>query len=586
MFLLNIFFAIIFREEKIMNLFSKLKVALLGAILSFGLVASIGTKGVSEVSAVGETETATVTDVITADSLGLSGTTYLSLDKVGVNKSSSALYSGNVARVKISDTENGIKMSKNKKYGLVTTISGGVLKSVTVEWFKNVEATLNVYSSASSFANCSDLYLSSVGKPHTVAIPLESGSTTINFTDDNIKFFGVASGLGTIYLNKITVEWAPSTFGTLDSVTVTNSGTTRYVVGETYSKEGVTAIKTDVNGNQASIDSTEIKTKLDGRIFTESDVPSMTNAVTYEDKESAPFDIEVYSKSSFEKVTATKEDWTGTYLIVSQKGDDYFAFDSSLADVDVTNNNKKVTDTNGKIEDAIYLSVKIEKYLTGYSIQTYNGGYIGLTSFSRPLKTSEEKLVNLISFDGADGISINCPVMSKDGTTTNMYLRFYDASNQMRFRYYSTVNTKEPISLYEYKATESTPLTNWANQINDELTCNNGVNPPNVDTWNNIKTTYFDNVIKGVDLETIRNEVANPNGTNLQKALAKYDYIVSKYGDAQYQNYLERNILIGKANVFGITSNSNLPLISILSLFGIGSILGVTFLLKKKKENN
>ena len=137
MFLLDVFFAIIFREEKMMNIFSKFKVALLGAILSFGLVASIGTKGVSEASAAGETEPATVTDVITADSLKLTGTTYLSLDKVGVNKSSSALYSGIVARVKISDTEFGIKMSKNKKYGLVTTISGGVLKSVTVEWFKN-----------------------------------------------------------------------------------------------------------------------------------------------------------------------------------------------------------------------------------------------------------------------------------------------------------------------------------------------------------------------------------------------------------------------------------------------------------------
>lgn len=513
MFLLNIFFAIIFREEKIMNIFSKFKVALLGAVLSFGLVTSIGTKGVSEASAVGETEPATVADVITADSLGLSGTTYLSLDKVGVNKSSSALYSGRVARVKISDTEFGIKMSKNKKYGLVTTISGGVLKSVTV-------------------------------------------------------------------------EWVPSTFGTLDSVTVTNSGTTRYVVGETYSKEGVTAIKTDANGNQASIDSTEIKTKLDGRIFTESDVPSMTNAVTYEDKESAPFDIEVYSKSSFEKVTAAKEDWTGTYIIVAQKESDYFAFDSSLADVDVTNNNKKVTDTNGKIEDAIYLSVKIEKYLTGYSIQSYNGSFIGTTTVSNGIDSKTTKLLNTISFDETNGISINCPITSKDGTTTDMYLRFNDTASQMRFRYYAAGNKMEPISLYEYKVTESTPLTNWANQINNALRCDNGVNPPDVDAWNNIKTTYFDNVIKAVDLETIRNEVANPNGTNLQKALAKYDYIVSKYGDAQYQNYLERNILIGKANTFGITSNSNLLLISILSLFGIGSILGVTFLLKKKKENN
>lgn len=587
MFLLNVFFVIIFREEKMMNIFSKFKVALLGAILSFGLVASIGTKGVSEASAAGETEPATVTDVITADSLKLTGTTYLSLDKVGVNKSSSALYSGNVARVKISDTEFGIKMSKNKKYGLVTTISGGVLKSVTVEWFKNVEATLeatlNVYYSASSFANCSDLYLSSVAKPQTVAIPLESGSSTINFTDDNIKFFGVASGSGMIYLNKITVEWAPSTFGTLDSVTVTNSGTTRYVVGEAYSSEGVAAIKTDTNGNQAIIDSTDIKTKLDGHTFTEADVPSMTNAVTYEGKESAPFNIEVYSKSSFEKVTATKDDWTGTYIIVSQKGEDYFAFDSSSGDV---GSSKKVTNVDGKIEDAIYLSVKIEKYLTGYSIQSYNGGYIGLTSLSTPIKESKENLLNSISFDGADGISINCPVTSRDGTTTDMFLRFDDRSNQMCFKYYVAGNTMEPISLYEYKATESTPLTNWANQINDTLTCYNGINPPDVEAWNNIKTTYFDNVIKGVDLETIRNEVANSNGTNLQKALAKYDYIISKYGDKQYQNYLERNISIGKANIFGITSNSNLPLISILSLMGIGSILGVTFLLKKKKENN
>lgn len=164
-------------------------------------------------------------------------------------------------------------------------------------------------------------------------------------------------------------------------------------------------------------------------------------------------------------------------------------------------------------------------------------------------------------------------------------MRFNSDAGQERFRYYKSAITGISVALYEYKATESVSLINWANQINNTLRCNNGVNPPRVDTWNNIKSTHFDNVIKGVDLEIIRNEVANPNGTNLQKALAKYDYIISKYGDTQYQNYLERNISIGKANVFGIASNSNLPLISILSLIGIGSILGVIFLLKKKKEN-
>lgn len=578
MFLLNIFFPIIFREEKIMNIFSKLKVALLGTILSFGLVASIGIKGVSETSAAGETETTTVTDVITVDSLGLTETAYTTLENVGVDGGSNAKYSGTVAKDK-----DSIKINKSTPNGIISSVSGGTLKSITVEWPEQSARVLNIYTSTTAFSGSGDLYSKDLTASKTIEITATDGTNKVTFTDEKIKFFGIRPKVYSFLLSKITVEWAPSTFGTLDSVTVTNFGTTRYVVGESYSKEGVAAIKTDTNGNQASIDSTEIKTKLDGHTFTESDVPFVTNTVEYSGKKSAPFNIEVYSKSSFEKVTATKDDWTGTYIIVSQKGEDYFAFDSSSGDV---GSSKKVTNVDGKIEDAIYLSVKIEKYLTGYSIQSYNGGYIGLTSLSTPIKESKENLLNSISFDGADGISINCPVTSRDGTTTDMFLRFNDRSNQMCFKYYVAGNTMEPISLYEYKATESTPLINWANQINNALSCDNGVNPPNVDTWNNIKTTYFDNIIKGVDLETIRNEVANSNGTNLQKALAKYDYIISKYGDKQYQNYLERNISIGKANTFGITSNSNLPLISILSLMGIGSILGVTFLLKKKKENN
>ena len=563
-----------------MNVFSKFKVALLGTILSFGLIASAGIKGVTEVSATGETEPTTVTDVITADSLGLpSGSSYQDLSGVSVNKSSSALYSGKVARDKTDDKEEGIKMSKRKPYGLVSSVSGGILKSITVDWLKNADATLNVYTSDKSFSSSLDLY-SKIEATKTIAITVAAGSSTINFADDNIKFFGVASSSGTIYLNKITVEWVPSTFGTLDSVTVTNPGTTRYVVGETYSKEGVAAIKTDTNGNQASIDSTEIKTKLDGHTFSEADVPSMANAVKYNGKESAPFNIEVYSKSSFVKVTTAKEDWTGTYIIVAQNYEDYFAFDSSLDPIDTINNNKKVVDTNGVIADAIYLSVKIEKYLTGYSIQSYNGNYIGTTTASNGLNSKTTKLLNTISFDGADGVTIACDVKGSP-----MTMRFNSDAGQERFRYYKSAITGISVALYEYKATESVSLTNWANQINNALTCTNGVNPPDVDAWNNIKSTHFDNVIKGVDLEIIRNEVANPNGTNLQKALAKYDYIISKYGDTQYQNYLERNISIGKANVFGIASNSNLPLISILSLMGIGSILGATFLLKKKKEN-
>ena len=570
-----------------MNIFSKFKVALLGTILSFGLVASIGIKGIAEASAAGETESTTVTDVITADKLPAASNRYVSFTGLGLN--SSARFSGSTRK----QSKASPYIQFNTSYGIISSVSGGILKSLSVNYPINDKMKLNVFTSSKAFLNIEDLYKEGATPSFQIDLSDRSNTTanadifsnSVTFSDESLQYIGFASDGGSIQLSSISITWQPVSFGTLDSICVTNQGTTRFVVGEKYSKEGIAVTKRDTQGTEASVDSADFTTELDSKTFAESDIPLVTNTVEYGGKKSSPFNIEVYAKSLFEKVTAAKEDWTGTYIIVAQKDSNYFAFDSSLDELDVSNNNKKVTDTNGKIEDAIYLSVKIEKYLTGYSIQAYNGGYIGLTSFSSPLKTSEEKLLNYISFDGADGISINCPVTSKDGTTTDMFLRFYDRVNQMRFRYYAARNKMEPISLYEYKATESTPLTNWANQINNALRCNNGVNPPDVDAWNNIKSTHFDNVIKGVDLETIRNEVANPNGTNLQKALAKYDYIISKYGDTQYQNYLERNISIGKANVFGIASNSNLPLISILSLMGIGSILGVTFLLNKKKEN-
>lgn len=573
-----------------MNVFSKFKVALLGTILSFGLIASVGIKGVTEAFATGETEPTTVTDVITADKLPATSNRYVSFTKLGLNADSKARFSG-LTNKKAKDSPYFQLNSTSTSYGIVSSVSGGILKSITVNYPINAR-TLNIYASSATYSSTEDLYAKDttpfaqvdLSDKSTPTLETDIYTKTITFSDGTLQYIGFRSAANVLQLSSISITWQPVSFGTLDSIYVTNEGTTRYVVGEKYSKEGIAVTKRDTQGTETSVDSADFTTELDNKTFAESDIPLVTNTAEYGGKKSAPFNIEVYAKSSFEKVTTAKEDWTGTYIIVAKKDSNYFAFDSSLGELDVSNNNKNVVDTNGVIADAIYLSVKIEKYLTGYSIQSYNGNYIGTTTASNGINSQTTKLLNTISFDGTDGATIVCDVKGSP-----MTMRFNSDAGQERFRYYKKSSTGTiagtSVALYEYKATESTPLTNWANQINNALSCDNGATPPDVDAWNNIKTTYFDNVIKAMDLETIRNEVANPNGTNLQKALAKYDYIISKYGDTQYQNYLERNIFVGKANVFGIASNSNLPLISILSLIGIGSILGVTFLLKKKKEN-
>lgn len=452
-----------------MNVFSKFKVALLGTILSFGLIAFSGIKGVTEASATGETEPTTVTDVITVDKLPAKNRTYVPFTKHQLNTDSKARFSGSTNK-KAKDSPYFRLNSTSTSYGIVSSVSGGILKSITVNYPINAKM-LNIYASSVAYSSTKDLYAKDttpfaqvdLSDNSTPTLETDIYTKTITFSDDTLQYIGFRSDAGALQLSSISITWQPVTFGTLDSIYVTNKGTTRYVVGETYSKEGIAVTKRDTKGTEASVDSTDFKTKLDEHTFAESDVPSIMNAVTYNGKESVPFNVEVYSKSSFKKVTATKEDWTGTYIIVGQKDSTYYAFDSSLNEPDVTNNNKKVTDTNGKIDDAIYLSVKIEKCLTGYSIQAYNGGYIGTTTASNGIDSVPAKLVNTISFDGADGVTIVCDVKGRP-----MTMRFNSDAGQERFRYYKKSAAGAiagmSVALYEYKATESVSLTNWANQ--------------------------------------------------------------------------------------------------------------------------
>lgn len=435
-----------------MNVFSKFKVALLGTILSFGLIAFSGIKGVTEVSATGETEPTTVTDVITADKLPATSNRYVSFTKLGLNADSKARFSG-LTNKKAKDSPYFQLNSTSTSYGIFSSVSGGILKSITVNYPINAK-TLNIYASFVAYSSTKDLYAKDITPFAQVDLSDNSTPTsetdiytkTITFSDDTLQYIGFRSAANVLQLSSISITWQPVTFGTLDSITVTNQGTTRYVVGEKYSKEGVAVTKKDTQGTEASVDSADFTTELDEHTFSEADVPTITNAVEYSGKKSFPFNIEVYSKSSFEKVTAAKEDWTGTYIIAAQKDSTYYAFDSSLDELDVTNNNKKVADTNGIIEDAIYLSVKIEKYLTGYSIQAYNGGYIGTTTTANGINSKTTKLLNTISFDGTDGVTIACDVKGSP-----MTMRFNSDAGQERFRYYKSAITGISVALYETK---------------------------------------------------------------------------------------------------------------------------------------
>ena len=153
----------------------------------------------------------------------------------------------------------------------------------------------------------------------------------------------------------------------------------------------------------------------------------------------------------YEKVTAAPNDWTGTYLIVYEDGSNAYVFngaDEVNGYVSATINDSVINSSN----ELNAVAVTIEAMDGGYAIKTANG-YIYGSSGSNKLnfnKTIQQP--NTIEFvdDGTVKITSNTSV-----------LRFNNANNQMRFRYYksSTYESQKAITLY--KLVDSAPEHAW-----------------------------------------------------------------------------------------------------------------------------
>ena len=147
---------------------------------------------------------------------------------------------------------------------------------------------------------------------------------------------------------------------------------------------------------------------------------------------------------TYKKVTQAPEDWSGTYLIVSE-GDEA-AFDSGLTAIDVPNNYKTVKIAEGTIKTTETIAVTIEKMADGnYSIKGANGKYIYQTSDANGLKTGAKATANTIALN-ADG--------TVDIVSGGAHLRFNKNSDQMRFRYFksATYTRQQAITLYKLDA--------------------------------------------------------------------------------------------------------------------------------------
>ena len=155
----------------------------------------------------------------------------------------------------------------------------------------------------------------------------------------------------------------------------------------------------------------------------------------------------------FEKVTSVNDITDdGLYLIVYENGEKAYAFNSSLATLDATNNYKELalTALGIAVDDASNsVTFRITKNTDGtFAILSASNNYIYYSGSKNGLNQTSTKntAINNISIDTDGYILI---------TSSSSTLKFNETSNQMRFRYYSSGQSS--ISLYKYSTTTSDP---------------------------------------------------------------------------------------------------------------------------------
>ena len=202
-----------------MKLFSKIATAFVGMAMAIGVGVAVNS------SKVGEVKADEVTDTLTASDLAATGTSYTGFS--GVSKTSDAVYAGNSAK----DGSGNIQMrSKNSNSGIVSTTSGGTVKSVKITVGSGTN-TIDVYGSNSAYTSASDLYGSSAG----TKVGSVTSTDTVTFSSD-YAYVGIRSNNGAIYVTSVEITWTTSGGG----------GTTTYTVSYNSNEHG-TGTMTDSN---------------------------------------------------------------------------------------------------------------------------------------------------------------------------------------------------------------------------------------------------------------------------------------------------------------------------------------------------
>ena len=143
-------------------------------------------------------------DELVWDAMGLDGSSNNYVDFSGIKFTSSAVYAGNAS----TGTGKYIQLrSKNNNSGVVTTSSGGKLKSVTIAYNEATtgDRTVDIYGSNTPYQSAADLYGDAAGEK-VGSIALGAANMTLN-VEGEYAYVGLRSDSGAVFIDRITIVW-------------------------------------------------------------------------------------------------------------------------------------------------------------------------------------------------------------------------------------------------------------------------------------------------------------------------------------------------------------------------------------------
>lgn len=196
----------------------------------------------------------TVTDELTATTLNITS----SYNKFATQTlSSGASYDG-AAYVGTGKNYNGIQIKtdqikKSFYTGIITSASGGTIKSITINFNSNNSNALGIYGKNTAYTTADDLFGSAAGE---LIKSVPNSKTAVTITPDKAyKFIGFKSNKGTNYIDKITIVWEKAATTTTTFGTNYSGKTFTFTNGklEGFTAPKATATKSDDNTDLSNL---------------------------------------------------------------------------------------------------------------------------------------------------------------------------------------------------------------------------------------------------------------------------------------------------------------------------------------------